>query len=177
MEGTTLITGGHGKTLVGKARQFAIEAHDGQTYGPYPYYFHLDQVFRLLLQAGRSGPILPAAFLHDVLEDTSATVAQVRDLFGVEVFELVWAVTGIGANRRERNADIYRKLALLPPARDLKLADRLANLSCSDQKPGLRQMYLREHPEFLAAVEGADPWLLDQYLAQIRMEPTTNGLA
>ena len=47
---------------------------------------------------------------------------------GVHVADLVWAVTGVGANRKERNQSIYDKIKNYPMAAVLKTADRIADL-------------------------------------------------
>src|SRR5947208_12467768 len=77
-----------------------------------------------------------AGLLHDVLEDTHATKAQLEREFGKEIAELVDGVTKLGklafSSREERQAENFRKM-LIAMARDLrvimiKLADRLHNM-------------------------------------------------
>jgi hypothetical protein len=148
------------------ARSFAFWAHREQEYNGGPYSDHLEAVHRVLVEAGFEGAILSAAFLHDVLEDTRIETSFLADRFGGDVADLVWAVAGEGATRRERNACIYARLQEIPVAKDLKVADRVANLeACNDR---LRAMYLREHPEFLRAVEGSSPALLLRLAAAVR---------
>lgn len=89
-----------------------------------------------------------AAWLHDVLEDTATTREELQVLFGAEVQDLVWAVTGVGANRRERNANMYAKCRVLPRAVHLKLADRIANVRASHGTPDKLSMYRREMATF-----------------------------
>ncbi|MFF0633718.1 HD domain-containing protein [Nocardia sp. NPDC004151] len=131
------------------ARCFARAAHGGQTYGGAPYSVHLAAVRDVLDDFGFSGDLGVAAWLHDVLEDTAATGAELEGAFGVGVAELVWAVTGIGGTREERNEDIYAKIAGCPSAVILKLADRIANVEAS---VGTRwfAMYASEQQAFRA---------------------------
>src|ERR1051326_5181236 len=77
-----------------------------------------------------------AGLLHDVLEDTHATKAELEQEFGKEIAELVDGVTKLGklafSSREERQAENFRKM-LIAMARDLrvimiKLADRLHNM-------------------------------------------------
>jgi (p)ppGpp synthase/HD superfamily hydrolase len=141
------------------ARDFSLYAHGKQTYGGHPFIVHLDAVAAVLREAGFSGPIMDAAYLHDSLEDSPVTMEEIETFFGQEVGELVWAVTGVGETRKERNASIYQKLAACKSARDLKAADRIANLEAQGSG-NLRATYVREHEEFLAAIYGAHPALL-----------------
>lgn len=148
------------------ARSYAFWAHRGQTYNDAPYSRHLEHVHQVLLEAGFEGPILAAAFLHDILEDTDTPLTYLTERFGTEVAGLVWAVTGEGVTRRERNAAIYSRLTSVPFAKDLKVADRIANLEARCER--LLPMYLREQAGFREAVEGASPALLLRLEAAVR---------
>src|SRR5262245_61423083 len=84
-----------------------------------------------------------AGLLHDVLEDTQATKADLEREFGKEIAELVDGVTKLGklafSSREERQAENFRKM-LVAMARDLrvlmiKLADRLHNMRTLDYLP------------------------------------------
>src|SRR4051794_30356155 len=87
------------------ARDYAIQKHEGQLYGTEPYSVHLAAVREVLRWAGFEDghPLATAAWLHDIVEDTAATREDVAARFGDDVAALVWAVTGVGANRKERN--------------------------------------------------------------------------
>lgn len=139
-----------------RAREFALERHADQQYAGRPYAYHLERVAQVLTRFGYEGPAYQmAAWLHDVVEDTPTTIDEVRDLFGRSVSDLVWSVTGIGPNRKTRNADIYRKLGEYVFGIPLKVADRIVNHDASIFDPvkgcpsfGHAQMYFREGPEF-----------------------------
>jgi GTP pyrophosphokinase len=84
-----------------------------------------------------------AGLLHDVLEDTEATKADLEREFGREIADLVDGVTKIGklnfSSREERQAENFRKM-VVAMARDLrvlmiKLADRLHNMRTLDYLP------------------------------------------
>ena len=77
-----------------------------------------------------------AGLLHDVLEDTATTKADLVREFGADIAELVDGVTKIGklafSSREERQAENFRKM-VVAMARDIrvlmiKLADRLHNM-------------------------------------------------
>lgn len=134
---------------------FATERHAGQTYGDgAPYTEHLAAVELVLASFGYHSPFWVAcAWLHDVLEDTATTRQEIVTKFGCEVANTVYAVSGFGANRRERNSCIYAKIVLDRRATILKLADRIANVeACAAVNHRLGPMYLRERGEFYRAV-------------------------
>lgn len=136
-----------------QARVFAQRAHGDQKYGDQPYIVHLAAVRTVLAEFGFDGDYLVAAWLHDVLEDTKTTYRTLDAAFGLDVAMLVVAVTGNGANRKERNANVYEKLQMGPRAIPLKLADRIANgRSCMKNNKKLLAMYQSEYPEFRAAL-------------------------
>lgn len=145
-----------------KSKQYAIEKHGNQKYGDKEYIYHLQQVHNLILEAGLDETYQKAAFLHDVLEDTNTSKKELEEYFGKETAHLVWCVSGFGSNRKERNQDIKKKLALYPEARNLKLADRICNMRESKiDNPKLYQMYLKELPEFKEMIIEANDYLID----------------
>ncbi|MFD6392151.1 HD domain-containing protein [Nocardia sp. NPDC055029] len=137
-----------------EAREFAVEAHGDQRYGDHPYIIHLAAVRAVLDDFGYNGSLAAAAWLHDVVEDTPVTAEDVESRFGREVLDLVWAVTGIGPNRKARNLDAYSKITAHPQAVILKLADRTANAEASPPGSSWMGMYRTEHPTFKAHLGG-----------------------
>lgn len=124
---------------------FAIEAHDGQSYGEFSYDVHLDQVAGVLESFGYTDEKWQAAaWLHDTLEDTETTVQALIKNFGAEVAEIVVACTGEGNNRKERVANILHKLSNCPEACIVKCADRIANVEAG----GKVDMYKKEQEAF-----------------------------
>ncbi|WP_278262598.1 HD domain-containing protein [Nocardia sp. AG03] len=132
------------------AREFARTAHGEQKYGQAPYITHLAAVRAVLDDFGYDGALGAAAWLHDVIEDTPVTAEEVESRFGREVLDLVWAVTGIGPDRKARNLDAYGKIAAHPPSVILKLADRTANAEASPPGSSWMGMYRTEHALFKA---------------------------
>jgi guanosine-3',5'-bis(diphosphate) 3'-pyrophosphohydrolase len=151
-----------------RAKEFAIKAHGEQKYGDEPYVVHLEAVRKVLADFGipsrseaeasgteKGGDVAVAAWLHDVVEDTSVTREEIEKEFGADVSALVWAVTGVGKNRKERSQSAYLKMQALPAAVTLKLADRIANCEASARNnPSLLSMYRNELPDFAAALAG-----------------------
>ena len=138
-----------------------MRAHGNQPYGQAPYVTHLAAVRGALAEFGHGGDLLVAAWLHDVLEDTLTPRAELAAAFGPSVEALVWAVTGVGEERAERNRSAYAKIRALPLAATLKLADRLANVrACLRDNPEKLAKYRAEMPGFEHALEGlGDPRL------------------
>ncbi len=91
---------------------------------------------------------LVAALLHDTVEDTSASLEEVSELFGEEVMTLVDGVTKLTGitftSRDEAQAENYRKM-MVAMASDIrviliKLADRLHNMRTIDAMPKQKQI-------------------------------------
>jgi guanosine-3',5'-bis(diphosphate) 3'-pyrophosphohydrolase len=141
---------------VAEARVFAVTAHAEQRYGDQPYSVHLDAAARIAAPYGELARVV--AYLHDVVEDTQVSLDDVRARFGELVAECVALLTDApGANRKERKAKTYARLALVAGPSELalivKAADRLANVrACvAEQNFELWEMYRGEHAAFRAA--------------------------
>ena len=161
-----------------EARSFAIAAHGDQRYGDHPYSYHLDQVARLVEPYGADA--LAIAYLHDTVEDTSVTVSEIESLFGPKVAACVALLTDeSGANRKERKAKTYAKLAAVTGINEtallVKTADRLANVrACvQDGKTSLWQLYQSEQAAFRAAVYR--PGLCDPFWSELDLLLAAKG--
>jgi GTP diphosphokinase / guanosine-3',5'-bis(diphosphate) 3'-diphosphatase len=130
--------------VLARAYQFSAASHQGQQRASgEPYLSHPLEVANLLVAFKMDVTTVTAGLLHDVLEDTTATKADLEREFGGEIAELVDGVTKIGklafSSREERQAENFRKM-LVAMARDLrvlmiKLADRLHNMRTLDYLP------------------------------------------
>lgn len=136
---------------VQQAREFAIAAHGEQRYGDKPYESHLAAVVQIMDDFGLPAEFKVAGWLHDVIEDTEATVADISEAFGDRVARLVWAVTG-GGDRESHVASIHRKIAAYPDAAVVKLADRIANVESCRRGDRHSLRYSREHATFEATI-------------------------
>lgn len=139
-----------------EARSFALAAHGDQKYGERPYAYHLDRVAALAVPYGDDAVVI--AYLHDTVEDTTVTLAEVESRFGEHVAGCVALLTDVpGPNRKARKELTYARLAEvhgpLETALIVKAADRLANVrACvEDGKEELWAVYRDEHPHFRAA--------------------------
>ena len=139
------------KDLFHKVKQYAIYKHRFQQYGSVPYFHHLVHVQQVLKDFGVTDEdILLAGWLHDAVEDTTATITEVEDLAGERVADIVYRVTDEeGKNRKERKAKTYLKIISSASALTIKLADRIANVETSLQSNLSHfKMYKKEHTEF-----------------------------
>jgi GTP pyrophosphokinase len=120
-----------------KAFHFASDRHkDQKRASGEPYMVHPLLVTRQLADMNMDMVCLETGLLHDVVEDTSATIAEINREFGEEVGRCVDGVTKLSklnlASREERQAESVRKM-LLAMVHDIrvilvKLADRLHNM-------------------------------------------------
>ena len=123
--------------LLESAAMFARKAHEGQfRRSGEPYIVHPCAVVEILCDLGMDAQTLAAAYLHDVVEDTSVTAEEIKRLFGDEILLLVEGVTKIDKmqfkNVEEAIVENLRKM-LIAMTHDLrviiiKLADRLHNM-------------------------------------------------
>jgi (p)ppGpp synthase/HD superfamily hydrolase len=149
---------------VQRARAFAEMVHRGHKYGKdADYREHLVANHEVALWADMTDDDSEIiAFLHDTIEDIDPALRRmaydfVKANFSTHVFETVWAMTGVGNNRRERNASYYLKIEIYAPAANHKTIDRITNLEnakwkAEDGDDRHWLMYMKEDPEFHSRV-------------------------
>ena len=126
------------------AYEFAAKAHEGQKRSSgQAYIIHPLAVAYILLELGMDTDTICAALLHDVVEDTPATLDDLKKRFGQDVAMLVDGVTKLGKmpvfTKEEQQAENIRKI-LLAMSQDIrvmiiKLADRLHNMRTLKYRP------------------------------------------
>jgi GTP diphosphokinase / guanosine-3',5'-bis(diphosphate) 3'-diphosphatase len=119
------------------AFDFAGLAHEGQSRkSGEPFVNHPIEVALILAELHMDTATLKAALLHDVVEDSEVSLAEIRERFGDEVADLVDGVTKLGKiefeSLSEAQSNNLRKM-LIAMAKDIrviliKLADRLHNM-------------------------------------------------
>ena len=123
--------------LLNRAYVYAMKAHGAQTRASGdPYFSHPLEVAAILTDLKLDDATIVAALLHDTIEDTEATRAEIDHIFGHEIGALVEGLTKLKrlelVSREAKQAENLRKL-LLAIADDvrvllIKLADRLHNM-------------------------------------------------
>ncbi len=161
-----------GSCMVDAAMEFARVEHEGQKYSnDHPYTYHLGKVVSRLIYFGCGWEEQAAGWLHDFVEDCrpeetpEERLALVQRYFGDVIAKLVWSCTGIGVNRKARNADQYEKIAAYPRAAILKMADRIENMqACIDfMNESKSGMYIKEAQSFFDHVGIHAPQVIQDY--------------
>jgi (p)ppGpp synthase/HD superfamily hydrolase len=119
--------------LISSAADFAARQHAGDRRkgrAQEPYINHLAEVAYLLAKAGASPSLIAAGWLHDTVEDTGATREDIEREFGEEVAALVAEVTDDKSlcKAERKRLQIVKAPHKSPPAKALKIADKISNL-------------------------------------------------
>jgi (p)ppGpp synthase/HD superfamily hydrolase len=134
--------------LLDKALIFAARAHEGQYRKgtTIPYITHPVALAMALLQMECPGEVVAAALLHDVVEDTAVTLAEIEQAFGPEIADLVASVS-----EPDRRASWEaRKAHTIAAMRDAPFYTKL--IVCTDKLHNLRSV-VRDYAE-----EGEGVW-------------------
>ncbi|HEY5719512.1 MAG TPA: HD domain-containing protein [Gammaproteobacteria bacterium] len=158
--------------LVQRAAHFGTHAHQRidqrRKYTHQPYQVHLKAVAELVATVTDDPVVRAAAWLHDVVEDTPATLDDLREAFGEAVARLVAELTDVSrpgdGNRAERKALDRDHLAQASPAaKTVKLADLIDNARdiCNHDRRFCRT-FLVEMAALLGVLGDGDPGLCAQ---------------
>ena len=152
--------------LVREARKFATEVHrridQRRKYNKQPYEVHLKAVAQIVASVSDDPEMLAAAWLHDTVEDTPATIEEIEATFGSGVALLVSELTDVSrpsdGNRTARKTIDRAHLANASArAKTIKLADLIDN--CQDIcREDLRfaRVFCDEMEALLAVLEEGD---------------------
>ena len=134
--------------LITKAFEYCVLHHEGQKRQTQEdYYIHPYNVAKIIISLGMDSQSIAAALLHDVVEDTEASIEEIKNKFGSDVALLVDGVTKIGrlsiTSKEQQQAESLRKM-LIAMGKDIrviiiKLADRLHNMRTIDAMPDQKQ--------------------------------------
>lgn len=133
--------------LIAKAYKFAESAHRGQKRESEEDYFtHPYETAKKLVDLKLDSAAIAAALLHDVVDDTSVGIEEIKKEFGEEIADLVEGVSKLGRVKYqgiERYAENLRKF-FLAMSKDLrvvliKLADRMHNMETIKYLPQNKQ--------------------------------------
>jgi GTP pyrophosphokinase len=155
---------GADEALLNKAYVYAMKAHGSQIRASgAPYFSHPLEVAAILTEHKLDDATIAAALLHDTVEDTDVTQAEIDKMFGGEIGALVDGLTKISQldlmSREAAQAENLRKL-LLAVAEDIrvlivKLADRLHNMRTLEHvKSNKRTRIAQETMDIYAPLAG-----------------------
>ena len=152
------------EALLNRAYVYAMKAHNNQKRASGdPYFSHPLEVAAILTDLKLDDATIATALLHDVIEDTDATRAEIDHLFGAEIGALVDGLTKIKrldlVSKQAAQAENFRKL-LIAISTDIrvllvKLADRLHNMRTMEHmKPDSRRRISEETLDIYAPLAG-----------------------
>ncbi len=149
------------KKLIRKAFDVAVEAHQEQRRkSGEAYIFHPIAVAKIVAsEIGLGATGIAAALLHDVVEDTDITVADIERLFNPKIAQLVAGLTKISQVQKDMNvsmqAENFRKmlLTLNDDVRVIlvKLADRLHNMQTMESMAEHKQTKIASETLYIYA--------------------------
>jgi len=152
-----------------RAKEFAAKAHAAidqrRKYSGEPYIAHPAAVVDLVRSVPHTEAMICAAWLHDTVEDTPTTLADVEREFGAEVAALVEQLTDVSrtedGNRKIRKAiDREHTAKASPEAKTIKLADLIDNTrSIVERDPAFAKVYLAEKTLLLEVLRDGDATL------------------
>jgi (p)ppGpp synthase/HD superfamily hydrolase len=152
-----------------KAREFATYHHGAigqkRKYTGEDYINHPAAVVELVRSVPHTPEMLAAAWLHDTVEDTAATIEDIERHFGQEVATLVEMLTdvsrpehGLRATRKAMDREHTAKAS--PAAKTIKLADLIDNsISIMDHDHKFAQVYMAEKAALLEVLTEGDQML------------------
>lgn len=152
------------EALLNRAYVYAMKAHGNQVRASGdPYFSHPLEVASILTDLKLDDATIATALLHDTIEDTETTKAEIERLFGPTIAKLVDGLTKIEklnlTSRKTEQAENFRKL-LLAISSDVrvllvKLADRLHNMRTLEHvKPDKRRRIAHETMDIYAPLAG-----------------------
>lgn len=174
------------KNILQKIRDYADEAHGEQTrkYAPERYIVHPVRVMETVRQYDMRLPVLAAALLHDVLEDTPVTEDELsiflHDVMDTtdaeETLQLVVQMTDVYVkaahphlNRKQRKAlELERIAETTAGAQTIKYADILDNCTeIAAEDPGFAPRYLKECLAILKVADKGNRQLYERALETV----------
>jgi (p)ppGpp synthase/HD superfamily hydrolase len=137
-----------------RALLVAERVHANATYDIYPYIYHPKMVAKIAEDLGYDESIVIACLLHDTTEDGGLSYNKIKKYFGLEVAEIVYAVTDeLGRNRKEKHIKTYPKIQANWKATVVKICDRIANIKHSKEFTSSKfYMYKDEHSFFVSSL-------------------------
>jgi (p)ppGpp synthase/HD superfamily hydrolase len=150
------------------ALDFATAAHTGQKrkYTGEDYIVHPMEVAEIVKTVAYTPEMIAAALLHDVVEDTDASLEDILHRFGSAVADLVRDLTDVSqpedGNRATRKAlDRAHTAQASAAAKTIKLADLISNSrSIVEFDPKFAKVYLKEKALLLDVLTEGDEILL-----------------
>lgn len=170
---------------VEKAMEFGRKAHGSQVrkYSNAPYFDnHCIEVMELVKTVPHTEDMLVAALLHDTVEDTEVTLADIEREFGGRVADIVAGLTDVSTpedgNRKARKAKDLEHSVMQPAnVQTIKLADLISNsrsilgaAEWNKEAKAFSKLYLQEKKALLEGLLLGDMTLRAQALSCLPAE-------
>jgi (p)ppGpp synthase/HD superfamily hydrolase len=169
--------------IIERSLIFATRAHSWQfrKYTGEPYIHHPISVAKIVGSVGLGDTAISAALLHDVVEDTGHTIADINVMFGDDISDLVSWLTDVSkpsdGNRKVRKEKYRKHISIAPPlAKSIKLADLIDNsISIVSRDPKFAKVYMAEKRSFLEVLKDGNKvlfnhakFIVDNYYSSIK---------
>jgi len=151
------------ENVVNKALAFAKDAHESigqkRKYTGEDYIVHPIEVSQIVKSVGGSEAMQAAALLHDTVEDTNVTNAEIVEHFGPAIAKLVNELTDIskledGNRALRKEMDREHSASASADAQTVKLADLISNSkSIVKHDPNFAKVYIREKEALLQVLD------------------------
>jgi hypothetical protein len=158
--------------LISRAKAYATSAHkridQRRKYSNQPYQVHLEAVASILATVSDDEEMIAAAWLHDVVEDTPATLGDLQKEFGDSIAKLVEQLTDIsrpsdGNRAKRKEIDRLHIAQASARAKTVKLADLIDNCQdISKHDPRFASVYLQEMSALLDVLGEGESLLYKQ---------------
>lgn len=153
-----------------EALEFARQAHGDQQrkYNLEPYIKHPIRVAETVKSVPHTPEMICAAYLHDVVEDTTVSPEDIEEKFGKDVAKLVEELTDQfikenyqHLNRKQRKKrEVERQAQISNQAKTIKLADVIDNTKdIVNNDPNFARKYISEMESMTEVLKGGDPEL------------------
>ncbi|MCI4187181.1 HD domain-containing protein [Dickeya dianthicola] len=163
--------------LTERAKQFATQAHQAidqrRKFTNAPYITHPAAVVELLIPINPTPEMICAAWLHDTVEDTPVTLANIEQTFGNTVANYVEMLTDVqtrkygGERIHRKNANLMHSAQACAEAQSIKLCDLIDNSkTVVEYDPFFACDYLLEMKRLLAVLTRGHPALYLQACKQ-----------
>lgn len=175
----------HSDDILLKIRDFTARAHGKQMrkYSDEPYIVHPVRVMEICRNYNDALPVLAAALLHDVLEDTPVSREELHQFLrsamtghdAAATLALVIELTDVYVKkdyprmnrraRKEREAERLSKVS--PEGQTIKYADILDNTDVTTGDPDFAKTFLRECKNLLSRMEHGNPDLRERVMKRV----------
>ncbi len=126
--------------LIARAMEYSAQGHQGGTRkgGDIPYIVHPFEVAMILKENSFEDKVVAAGLLHDLLEDTEVSKADLKEEFGEEILDLVLAASEKLKGRSDRSWDLRKKQTINYLSQEADFINKV--IACADKLSNARSI-------------------------------------